>query len=208
MAAPPRPRRRTRLAKGDRREQLLAAAERAFLRGGYHGTHVDDVIREAGIARGTFYLHFESKHAIFAALVERMLALFLEARPATPEPEIRNVADAEALLRLSTRTVLETFRAHRGLCRLLLEEAVGADKGFAARLAAHEREWHARVADTRREFVERGIARADLDCDVHAEMVIGIMERITRQYLLPDAEPDIGALVEAVVALELRGLCG
>ena len=77
--ASPRP--RTRLAKDDRRAQLLAAAERAFLRGGYHGTHVDDVIREAGIARGTFYLHFESKHAVFSALVDRMLTIFLAAKP-------------------------------------------------------------------------------------------------------------------------------
>jgi len=206
VAAASRP--RTRLAKDDRRAQLLGAAERAFLRGGYHGTHVDDVIREAGIARGTFYLHFESKHAIFSALVDRMLGIFLEARPTGPEPEVRTAADAEALLSLSTRTVLSTFRAHRGLCRLLLEEAVGADKGFAARLDAHEREWHARVAATRREFVERGIARPDLDCDVHAEMVIGLMERLTRRYLLPDPEPDLEALVRAVVAFEMRGIRG
>ncbi len=203
---PVRPRRRIRLARDDRRAQILVAAERAFLRGGYHGTHVEDVIREAGIARGTFYLHFESKHAIFAALVDRMLTIFLEARPTAPEPVVRTVADAEALLRLSTRMVLTTFRAHRGLCRLLLEEAVGADKGFAARLDAHEREWHARVAATRREFVAMGVARRDLDCDIHAEMVIGMMERLTRRYVLPDPEPDIEALVTEVVALEMRGI--
>ena len=137
-----------------------------------------------------------------------MLGIFLEARPTGPEPEVRTAADAEALLSLSTRTVLSTFRAHRGLCRLLLEEAVGADKGFAARLDAHEREWHARVAAARREFVERGIARPDLDSDVHAEMVIGLMERLTRRYLLPDPEPDLEALVRAVVAFEMRGIRG
>ncbi len=204
MTAASRP--RTRLRKDDRRAQLLGAAERAFLRGGYHGTHVEDVLREAGVARGTFYLYFESKHAVFAALVDRMLAIFLDARPSEPEPVVRTPADAEALLRLSTRTVLSTFRAHRGLCRLLLEEAAGVDKGFAALLEAHERAWHARVAATRRDFVAQGVARPDLDCDVHAEMVIGLMERLTRRYLLPDPEPDLEALVEAVVAFEMRGI--
>ena len=37
-------------------------------------------------------------------------------------------------------------------------------------------------------------------------MVIGLMERLTRRYVLPDPEPDIEALVDEVVALEMRGI--
>ena len=121
----PPARRRTRLAKEERREQILTAALEVFGRGGYHGTHVDHVIRAAGVARGTFYLYYKSKHDVFAALVERMLKIFLDARPALPEPQIRTPADAETVLRASYTALFTTFRKHRELCRLLFDEAVG-----------------------------------------------------------------------------------
>lgn len=197
---------RRRLAPETRRQQILDAALKVFGRGGYHGTHVDDVIREAGVARGTFYLHFNSKHAVFAALVERMLAIFLEARPAAPEPDIQGPVEAEVVLRASYRTVFETFRRHKDLCRLLFEEAVGIDKGFTARLAEHFQVWHERVAATFRLFVKRGAARKDLDVDLSADLVLGMVERLTRVHLLGERVPDLDRLVEAIVSFELRGI--
>jgi AcrR family transcriptional regulator len=208
VTAPRRPRspRRTRLTRDARREQLLEAALTAFERGGYHGTHVDDVIREAGVARGTFYLHFESKHEVFAALVERMLELFLEARPEAPEPEVRTAADVEEILRRSYRTVFETFRRHRRLCRLLFEEAVGVDKGFTRALARHFRAWHERVARTLELCVDRKVARPGLDVAVTSELVLGMVERVARRHLFAEQAPDLDRLVDAIVALELRGI--
>lgn len=199
-------RRRTRLLPAARREQILAAALQVFGRGGYHSTHVDHVIRKAGVARGTFYLYFKSKHEVFAALVERMLTIFLEARPPLPEPEVRNLRDAEALLALSYRTLFQTFRQHRELCRLLFDEAVGIDKGFAELLARHFAVWHERVASTFRLFVDRGVARSDLDLEVTPDLVLGMVERLTRRYLFAEPEPDLDRLVGALVAFELRGI--
>ena len=201
-----RKRPRTRLTKEDRREQVLAAALRAFLRTGYHGTHVDDVIREAGIARGTFYLHFDSKHDVFAALVDRMLRIFLDARPEEPDPEVRTLADAETLLRRSYRAVLETFRKHRQLCRLLFDEAVGVDKGFAEQLEQHVKTWHERIASTLESFVKRGVARRNLDVAVTADLVLGATERLARRHLFAERAPDMDRLIDALVALELRGV--
>jgi AcrR family transcriptional regulator len=197
---------RTRLAPQARKEQILAAALVAFGRGGYHGTHVEDVIREAGVARGTFYLYFPGKHEVFAALVERMLAIFLEARPPLPEPEIRTLADAERVLRSSYMTLFGVFRMHRELCRLLFDEAVGLDKGFADLLAQHFAVWHERVASTLRTFQERRLARADLDVEITADLVLGMVERLTRRHLFAARPPDLERLVDAVVAFELRGI--
>lgn len=204
--APARRARRTQLSKEARREQLLEAALTAFERGGYHGTQVSDVIREAGVARGTFYLYFPSKHAVFGALVERMLALFLQVRPAEPDPDVASAADVETVLRRSYRAVFETFRAHRRLCRLLFEEAAGVDKGFTDAIARHFRAWHDRVVRTLQMFVTRGVARGDLDVALTGDLVLGMVERIARRHLFAERAPDLGRLVDAVVALELRGI--
>lgn len=197
---------RTRLTKEARREQILEAALTAFERGGYHGTHVDAIVEEAGVARGTFYLHFPGKHEVFEALVDRMLGIFLDVKPTSPEPPIKSPADAEAVLRASYRTVFETFRTHRRLCRLLFEEAVGLDKGFSKRLAKHFSAWHGRVRATLELFVARGAARKDLDAEVTADMVLGIVERLSRRYLFSDRGTDVERLVDAVVSFEMRGI--
>jgi AcrR family transcriptional regulator len=199
-------RRRTRLDPELRRAQILDAALRVFVMRGYHGAHVDHVITEAGVARGTFYLYFKSKHDVFAALVQRMLQLFLESRPPSPDVDVRSLADAERELRLSYRTLFETFRRHRHLCRLLLEEAVGLDKGFAEALDSHHRAWHARVAARLKHFVACRVACRDLDVELTAEMIIGLVERLTRRHLLSERPMSVDRMVEAAVRFELHGI--
>jgi AcrR family transcriptional regulator len=52
-------------------EAILDAAERLILDQGYHGTSMQQIAREAGIAVGGIYNHFDSKEAIFGALLDR-----------------------------------------------------------------------------------------------------------------------------------------
>lgn len=197
---------RRNLKRAARREQLLQSALTAFSKEGYHATSVDDIIKVAGVARGTFYLHFESKHAVFDALIDRMLKIFLDVRPAEEEPEIRTIEDAEALLRMSYRVVLSTFHEHRQLTQLLFDEAIGLSKGFRDKLEAHYVIWHERVERTLAQFVARGVGREGLDTEVTAQIVIGMVERITRKYLLTSAKPDLDRLIDALVAFELSGV--
>src|SRR5262245_35543941 len=55
----------------DRRVHILAAAERAFLREGFHATSMQDVAAEAGMSPGNLYRYFRSKEAIVAGLCAR-----------------------------------------------------------------------------------------------------------------------------------------
>jgi AcrR family transcriptional regulator len=56
----------------DKRARILSAAQDLFLRYGVKRTSIDDVAREAEIAKGTVYLYYESKHDLFAAVAERI----------------------------------------------------------------------------------------------------------------------------------------
>lgn len=47
--------------KRERRQQILDAAKHVFAEAGYHGASINAIIERAEIARGTFYLYFESK---------------------------------------------------------------------------------------------------------------------------------------------------
>jgi AcrR family transcriptional regulator len=73
----------------DKRERILDAAQRLFVRYGVKRTSIDDVAQEAGIAKGTVYLSFKSKAELFAAIADRLCAttytdaqrIILEATP-------------------------------------------------------------------------------------------------------------------------------
>ncbi|SDR24869.1 transcriptional regulator, TetR family [Rhizobiales bacterium GAS113] len=58
----------------DKRDRILDAAQNLFLRYGVKRTSIEDVAQEAGIAKGTVYLSFESKAALFAAIADRLCA--------------------------------------------------------------------------------------------------------------------------------------
>lgn len=63
--------RRTR--SGDRRADLVEAALASFIAKGVNGASVDDIVGAAGVAKGTFYLYFDSKDSIVDAVAARMV---------------------------------------------------------------------------------------------------------------------------------------
>jgi AcrR family transcriptional regulator len=60
-----------RLPRAERREQILGAATRAFARGGYASTGLDDVAAEAGITHVIVYRHFASKSELYRAVLDQ-----------------------------------------------------------------------------------------------------------------------------------------
>jgi AcrR family transcriptional regulator len=66
---PPKPRREEK--KAATREALLEAATKVFARQGYVAASVDDVAWEAGLTKGAVYSNFDSKDALFAAVIQR-----------------------------------------------------------------------------------------------------------------------------------------
>jgi TetR/AcrR family transcriptional regulator, transcriptional repressor of aconitase len=54
-----------------RREQILDAARRCFLRDGFHATSMQDLFREAGLSSGAVYRYFSSKDDLIIAIAER-----------------------------------------------------------------------------------------------------------------------------------------
>jgi AcrR family transcriptional regulator len=60
-----------------RREQIVEAATRCFLRNGFHQTSMQDVIKEAGLSVGAFYRYFSSKAELIRAIAEAKVGSIL-----------------------------------------------------------------------------------------------------------------------------------
>src|SRR5215831_9896437 len=112
-------------ARAARRDQIAGAALACFARAGYHATTMADVAAQAGVSKGTPYLYFDSKQALFIALheewdcgladrVNAAIAALPEAGRRSPRRVLRAVAAAVAahvLAEAKTSRVLVETRA-------------------------------------------------------------------------------------------------
>lgn len=57
----------------ERRKEILETAERLFLTKGYTKTTVNDILKEIGIAKGTFYYYFKSKEEVMDEIIMRII---------------------------------------------------------------------------------------------------------------------------------------
>ena len=85
-------------SRADTRRRLVEAGTDLFARDGLHGVTSARIARAAGVATGTFYLHFKDKEALFREIVFAALARPARARmaPADGPPSRRAEAGARA----------------------------------------------------------------------------------------------------------------
>lgn len=62
------------MKKAERKEQLLQTAYELFLSKGYESVSVDEIIKKAGIAKGTYYYYFKSKEETLEEVIDMMIA--------------------------------------------------------------------------------------------------------------------------------------
>jgi AcrR family transcriptional regulator len=85
-----------------RRQQILDAATRCFVRNGFHTSSMQDVIKEADLSVGAFYRYFRSKHELIRAIAEDALGKVIGALDAAlaTDPPPSPTALLEAALRI------------------------------------------------------------------------------------------------------------
>ena len=119
--------------KNERRLQILAAAREVFAKRGYHQTTIDDIVMSAGVARGTFYLYFEDKRAVFSDLIDRFagkLSMAID-RIVTDDPT-RPVANQ---VQENIRSIIRACLSERTMTKILFTGAVGVDPEFDRKIA-------------------------------------------------------------------------
>jgi AcrR family transcriptional regulator len=187
-----------------RRAAILAAALEEFTARGYEGARLDDVAKRAGVAKGTIYLYFADKEALFQDLVRSMVHPVLGTLEKMRGVDIPARMLVEGLLGTFVRDVYGTPR--KDLIRLILNEG----PRFPAIAEFYYREVIGRVLAIVRPILQRAAERGELPNDslarfpqlVVAPMLVGIMWHA----MFDKFEPlDIDAMVRAHINILFGG---
>jgi len=156
--------------KDARPSEILAAALQTFVEHGYAATKLEDVAKRAGVTKGTLYIYFESKEALFKAVVrENVVPILATAEQVADDPS----ADPDALLR---RLVTQWWHAMGpselgGLPKLVMSEAANFPElaqFWYDEVVQRGRQTFARVL---RRGIEEGAFRR-LDVDLAVRMIL------------------------------------
>jgi AcrR family transcriptional regulator len=183
------------------REHILEVAEACFAQDGYDATGVAEICRQAGMSKGAFYHHFQSKQAVFIELLNRWL----------------DRLDAQfAAIRTEATSVPESFSRMTEVIRYILDEAGGQLPIFIEFLNQARREpavWEATIAPYRRyrtyfaEMIAEGIAEGSLhkvDPDLAAGVLVSLAVGVLLQSLLDPTGADWGRVARAGVEMLVR----
>lgn len=183
-----------------RRGQLVAAAREVFARLGYHAAGVSDVIEAAGVARGTFYNYFESKRAIFGAVLEELM---VEATRVVEPIDVARPIPPQ--VRDNVRRIADVLATHDDLARLLFTEAAGVDAEGREALAAFYGTALARIERALRTGQALGIVRP-CKVSVCAAALLGMLKEPVYQAMLRGERVDVDAVVDEIFALTTGGV--
>jgi AcrR family transcriptional regulator len=181
----------SRVADPKAKIMLLRAAEEVFAEKGLTGAKVEEIARRAGVSKGAFYLHFESKETALKHLLESFLARCKSffappaAYPGLPE----DPADLLDFTLERDVQIYEFLWQNRAFMRMLPSCLGSMDYlvlAFRTEIDATTREW---VDHWRRE----GIFRADVDPDLAATLIGGAYNELSMRMLLEEKRPPLEA---------------
>ncbi len=167
--------------KESKRELLQEAALKVFLAKGFHQTRIEDIAARAGVGKGTFYLHFDSKEDLVHSLLDEFFAHFDRIHAWI----FRAIEEKEDLLELFGKegeVITELLGAHRSLGLFLIRHARTVGPKVASRVDLFLETQVEQAAKSYTRAKDLGLLR-DVDPHYAALCVVGSVQMIWEQWL-------------------------
>lgn len=176
---------------------ILDAARLEFAEKGFHEASISGITARAGVALGSFYTYFDTKDAVFRALVGDMSAQVRD----HVAPVVLAAPDALAAEGEGLRAFLDFVRDHKEIYRII-DEAEFVDAGSYRR---HYETTAERITQRLRTGAERGEMRSDAG-EIHAWAVMGMNVFLGLRYGVWDDSLTTGEVAAVANDMIARGL--
>ena len=177
------------------RGRLLTSGVRLFAQHGLNGVTTHDIARKAGVASGTFYLHFPDKSALFreiAADTEERLRVRID-------EAVAHSADLRGAVRAQVEALFDFASQNRDTIRILFGPDAGATGSQLLDAFATS------IAEGRRHAIATGEMPSEIDAAVLSQALVGMLCRVLLWWL---EDPDPIAretVVETLTRIQLSG---
>ncbi len=183
-----------------RQEQILAAARKVFKEKGYDGITIADIVKEAGVAQGTFYLYFSSKRDAFLALSQQLD----QAAAMTVSGAYDPALTFEERLRALTKAGFECGKRNADLVRLVHFGADSMPIDVQAEFLKNSPQ-----IGTLTQVFEQAIEAGDMepmDPEITARLIWGMVKNACVEAFVLGDERDAQRLEDGVARLIINGL--
>jgi AcrR family transcriptional regulator len=197
LPAPPSDGRQSAAARSREatRSRLLTSGIQLFSAHGLNGVTTHDIAREAGVASGTFYLHFSDKNALF-----HEIAVDTEARlRAHIESATTQAADLRGAVRAQVEAVVDFAGENRDLFRILFS----AESGVAGSELLDS--FAGTIAEGRRHAIATGEMPREIDAAVLSQALVGLLSRVVLWWLEEPQPVTRETVIETLTRIQLSG---
>lgn len=211
----------SRPADPNAKDALVAAARAEFAKRGLRGARIEDITAACGLSKGAFYLHFESKEALFGELVEafscetvkasglrrRIMAKIVDQYgPLTRRDVERRSPHYRALVELEQAEdyrLLEHIWAYRDVVGVLVAGAQGTvfEKTF---WDMAEREV-SRIKEDVGNFQQHHACRIDIPAEVFGSLIVGTWLLLGMRMSKMTEKPDLAEWARSIHTLIREG---
>ena len=168
---------------------------------GYMGTSVDDIIATAGVAKGTFYLHFKGKLDILEMIIDKNLKSLhdavseLDVAKPIPINEIKGVAE----FLLKNKEFIQ-FQ------KIVLRDIASIDNRLYEKINDFYNQLAMMLADFHRKGKKSGHVKEKLDSKIIAYCVLGAIKDFMFRYFVLEEDFDILYAMSTMSDLFLEGM--
>jgi len=191
-------------ARDIRKHRLVDSAKLAFAQRGYHETSISEIVRQAGIARSTFYQYFDSKLHLFESILES----FLQELHESIEPISITAGSAPPLIQIQDNLtrVLNLVLDERDLTQILMHNTGALDRTMVGRLE----DFYSQAAGMIQRSLTLGVAMnlvRPCDTKIVSYSIIGAVKEVIFQLTASkDVRPSTPDLVTQLLEFAMGGI--
>ena len=188
-----------------RQADIMSIALEMFAENGYNATSVDDIIATAGVAKGTFYLHFKGKLDILEMIIDKNLKSLhdavseLDVAKPIPINEIKGLYMGVAEFLLKNKEFIQ-FQ------KIVLRDIASIDNRLYEKINDFYNQLAMMLADFHRKGKKSGHVKEKLDSKIIAYCVLGAIKDFMFRYFVLEEDFDILYAMSTMSDLFLEGM--
>jgi len=187
-----------------RRREILEAAQKVFAKEGFHQATIDEIAKEAELAKGTIYLYFKNKRELFYSLVDektKSLMGLIQREVKEKNPPIKKI---ERIIEAQ----LKFFEGNKDFFKIVTSESSRFELGLKDELRKNLMKEYLGYIDLLAQAIRKGKEEGifkSLDAKKMAATLRGIIDAITFQWLLSKKKESLVSNAPLIMKLFLSG---